>query len=74
MRRDALAEALDLADLRYKSGYSGYLEVLDAQRQLLQADTLRITAARDARIALVDLSRALGGGWSPESVTQAVGR
>jgi multidrug efflux system outer membrane protein len=74
LRRDALAEALDLADLRYKSGYSGYLEVLDSQRQLLQADTLRITAARDARIALVDLSRALGGGWSPESVTQAGAR
>ena len=71
LRRDALAEALELADLRYKSGYSGYLEVLDSQRQLLQAETLRITAARDARIALVDLSRALGGGWSPESVAEA---
>ena len=74
VRRDAIAEALELADLRYKAGYSGYLEVLDSQRQLLQADTLRITAARDARIALVDLSRALGGGWSPDSVVQAGGR
>ena len=71
VRRDALAEALELADLRYRSGYSGYLEVLDSQRQLLQADTLRIAAARDARVALVDLSRALGGGWSPDSVADA---
>ena len=71
LRRESLAEALELADLRYRSGYSGYLEVLDSQRQLLQADTLRIAAARDARIALVDLARALGGGWSPESVGDA---
>ena len=70
-RRQSLAQALELADLRYRSGYSGYLEVLDSQRQLLQADTLRIAAARDARIALVDLSRALGGGWSPDSVADA---
>ena len=73
-RRESLAQALELADLRYRSGYSGYLEVLDSQRQLLQADTLRIAAARDARIALVDLSRALGGGWSPDSVADAGGR
>ena len=64
-------EALELADLRYRAGYSGYLEVLDSQRQLLLADTLRIIAARDARIALVDLSRSLGGGWSPDSVAVA---
>jgi outer membrane protein, multidrug efflux system len=71
VRRDHLSQALELADLRYRSGYSGYLEVLDSQRQLLQADTLRIAAARDARIALVDLSRALGGGWSPDTVAEA---
>jgi outer membrane protein TolC len=49
--------------LRYKAGYSPYLEVLDAQRQLLQAQTLSILAARDVRLALVDLAKALGGGW-----------
>lgn len=67
-RRNEIAGALELADLRYKAGYSAYLEVLDAQRQLLQADTQRIIAARDARIAAVDLVRAMGGGWSPEAV------
>ncbi len=71
VRRDHLAQALELADLRYQSGYSSYLEVLDSQRQLLQADTLRIAAARDARIALVDLARAVGGGWSPDTVAVA---
>jgi outer membrane protein TolC len=37
--------------------------VLDAQRQLLQAQTLQILAARDVRFALIDLARAMGGGW-----------
>jgi multidrug efflux system outer membrane protein len=62
-RTAKLQRALDLADLRYRSGYSPYLEVLDAQRQLLQAQTLQILAARDVRVAVVDLAKALGGGW-----------
>lgn len=70
-RRGELEKALELADLRYRGGYSGYLEVLDAQRQLLQAQTLELVAARDARNALVDLAKALGGGWSPEAFTAA---
>jgi multidrug efflux system outer membrane protein len=70
VRRNEIAQALELADLRYRSGYSAYLEVIDAQRQLLAADTQRIAAARDARIALVDLARALGGGWSPETLAR----
>ena len=32
-----------------RSGHSGYLEVLDSQRELLQAETLRIAAARDTQ-------------------------
>ena len=62
-RANALANALELSTLRYQSGYSPYLEVLDAQRQLLQAQTLQIVAARNLRLSLVDLARALGGGW-----------
>jgi multidrug efflux system outer membrane protein len=62
-RSENLQRALQLSDLRYRSGYSPYLEVLDAQRELLQAQTLEILAARDVRLALVDLAKALGGGW-----------
>ncbi len=62
-RRQNLADALALANLRYTSGYSPYLEVLDAQRQLLRAQTLQILAARDVRLAVVDLAKSLGGGW-----------
>ena len=62
-RRNKLQRALELANDRYTSGYAPYLEVLDAQRQLLQAQTLQILAARDVRLAVVDLAKALGGGW-----------
>ena len=58
-----LQQALELAQLRYTSGYSPYLEVLDAQRQLLQAQTLQIIAARNVRLSLVDFAKAVGGGW-----------
>lgn len=66
------AETVRLSDLRYKSGYSNYLELLDAQRFLHQAQIERVTARRDRLIASVNLYRALGGGWSSgnESVTQ----
>jgi outer membrane protein, multidrug efflux system len=65
-----LQRAYDLSDLRYKAGYSPYLEVLDAQRQLLQAQTLSILAARDVRLALVDLAKALGGGWDYQQAVE----
>ncbi len=65
-RRDQIAAALDVANLRYSAGRTSYLEVLDAQRTLLVADTQRIAAARDARLSIVGFAKALGGGWSPE--------
>jgi multidrug efflux system outer membrane protein len=71
-RRENLQQAYDLSDLRYKSGYSPYLEVLDAQRQLLQAQTLQILAARDVRLALVDLAKALGGGWDYRNAVEPI--
>jgi multidrug efflux system outer membrane protein len=64
-RRGQLARALGLAQARYKSGYATYLEVLDAQRGLLDAERARVNAARDRQLALVDLYKALGGGWTP---------
>ena len=66
-RRNDLAIALDMANLRYNAGRTSYLEVLDAQRTLLAAETLRIGAARDARLSIVDFAKSLGGGWTVES-------
>ena len=58
------SEALSLAEKRYKAGYSNYLEVLDAQRFLYQAQLDRIVARRDRLIAAVNIYKSLGGGWT----------
>jgi multidrug efflux system outer membrane protein len=70
-RRKKQADVLRLAELRYKNGYSSYLEVLDAQRNLFDADRARLIALRDQQAAVVDLYRALGGGWSPDQFASA---
>ncbi len=67
-RRDQVAKALEVAMLRYNAGRTSFLEVIDAQRSLLAAETLRIAAARDAKLSTVDFARALGGGWNPAQV------
>lgn len=66
-RLDAARNALELSTLRYQSGYSPYLEVLDAQRTANDAE-LAFVRNRQARLAFsVDLMKALGGGWNPET-------
>lgn len=57
----ALRETLRLARLRYDNGLASQLEVLDAERGLLAAETARIDALRAQRAAVADLYRALGG-------------
>ena len=71
-RRDQLAAALEVAKLRYDAGRTSFLEVLDAQRQLLAAETLRIAAARDTQLAIVSFAKALGGGWEPAALADAI--
>ncbi len=63
-RQNKLSEAMKLAELRHANGYSSYLEVLDAQRNLLDAERAQLNALRDRQVALVSLYKALGGGWS----------
>jgi multidrug efflux system outer membrane protein len=66
-RLQAARNALDLSTLRYQSGYSPYLEVLDAQRTANDAE-LAFVRNRQSRLAFsVDLMKALGGGWTEEN-------
>ncbi len=62
-RIEALRTSLRLADLRYRAGYAGYLEVLNAQRDLAQAQTGLLEFQRIQLSALVTLYKALGAGW-----------
>jgi multidrug efflux system outer membrane protein len=62
-RLQAARNALELSTIRYESGYSPYLEVLDAQRTANDAE-LAFVRNRQSRLAFtVDLMKALGGGW-----------
>ena len=64
-RLAAARDALEISRTRYQAGYSGYLEVLDAQRTANDAE-LALARNRQARLAYsVDLMKALGGGWTP---------
>lgn len=58
-----LKRAEHLAKLRYESGQSSFLEVLDAQRALFNAQ-IELAKAHQAQLdAVVSLCHALGGGW-----------
>jgi multidrug efflux system outer membrane protein len=59
----ALRRALRLAELRYRSGVSNYLEVLEAQRGLFDAEIALSQAQLRRLTAAVLLYRALGGSW-----------
>lgn len=56
-------EAVRLVNMRYESGFSAYFEVLDAMQQLFTAQNNLARTRRDRLVALVQLYRALGGGW-----------
>lgn len=59
----AAKKALTVAENRYQSGYSAYLDVLDAQRVYNEV-TLAYVQSHQARLAAsVDLFKVLGGGW-----------
>ena len=56
-------KALTVAENRYKSGYSAYLEVLDAQRVHNDASLAVVQAKQAAFLATVELFKALAGDW-----------
>jgi outer membrane protein, multidrug efflux system len=60
-RAAALTQSLRLARLRYQNGVASQLDVIDAERGLLEAQRARIAALQAHRAAVADLFRALGG-------------
>ena len=55
--------ALAIAQQQYRSGAADYLDVLNAQRQLFDAQGQQETSEAEAAMHLVTLCKALGGGW-----------
>ncbi|MCF5088566.1 hypothetical protein GIW59_29870, partial [Pseudomonas gessardii] len=65
-RRVTLARSLEIARDRYQGGYSSYLEVLDAQRNLFNTELSAIQIRENQLKNVISLYQALGGGWVPE--------
>jgi multidrug efflux system outer membrane protein len=61
-----LQESVRLSILRYKGGTTTYLEVLDGQRSLFSAELVLAQARGTECQSLVQLYRALGGGWQQQ--------
>jgi multidrug efflux system outer membrane protein len=66
---EALADGAALANMRFLEGVDSYLQVLDAERQLFDAE-LELTRVRTNELLnIVQLYKALGGGWQPDQPT-----
>jgi len=69
-RSDALSSAYKQAELRFQAGIASRLELLDVERNYLQAQLNRLDAERAQRSAVADLFKALGGGWQKQEVAK----
>ena len=62
----ALETAVKLSSERYVAGKADYYEVLEAQQQLFPSQLNLARTQRDQLLAVVNLYKALGGGWQDE--------
>ena len=70
----ALADSVSIARRRYLGGLASYYEVLEAQQLLYPAEISLSETSRDRRLAIVQLYRALGGGWNFDNTQWTNGR
>jgi len=70
-RVEAMREYARLANLRYDNGYSGYIEVLDAERGLFAAELDYTVAKGQTYFAMVDIYKSMGGGWVIDAAAQS---
>jgi len=63
----AARSAATLSRARYDGGVTSYLEVLDTERSLFNAELTESQKLRLYINAIIELYKALGGGWNPES-------
>ena len=66
LSREALTQALEayrIVEARFRVGAVDFINVLDAQRTVFQANDAVVQAALDRYTAVVNLYTAVGGGW-----------
>ncbi len=61
---EALRETDRLSTLRYRGGLESYMQMLDAERNLFQGELALARLRQQELNTIVQLYRALGGGWS----------
>jgi len=66
MQLKAARNATTLSRARYNGGVTSYLEVLDTERSLFNAEISATSTRRERLTAVVNLYKALGGGWVEE--------
>ena len=65
MQMNSARNAAMLSRARYDGGVTSFLEVLDSERSLFRAEIAASATWRARQTSIVDLYRALGGGWVP---------
>jgi multidrug efflux system outer membrane protein len=63
----ALRKSSDLARTQYQTGQASYFEVLEVEQELFPAEAKLAQTQRDQLLAVVNLYRALGGGWNADA-------
>lgn len=69
-RTKAHRDATELANVRYDGGVTSYLEVLYNEQELFNAELGLAQARRNELLSVVQLYRALGGGWTEPTMAQ----
>jgi multidrug efflux system outer membrane protein len=67
----ALRDYARFANLRYDEGQVSYIEVLDAERRLFDAELSDVINRGDVTVALIGVYKAMGGGWVETSEATA---
>ena len=65
-RVNALRSALNVANLRYQGGITSYVDVLLTKRLLFEAEYSLTATQRLHLVSVVQLYKALGGGWATQ--------
>ena len=60
------ARAAELSHIQHREGSVSYLEVIDADREVLQQQRVSVALDGERALAAVALIRAIGGGWTTE--------
>lgn len=67
---DAANNSAILARIQYRSGLTSFDQLLDVERSLVSARDGLASSRADESLALIQLYRALGGGWDPTAVPE----